>query len=163
MERGDLIMTGISSYDADLLWVMLHQSRDAIFKLRERELRGYGITATQASILFTIVEIGGNPTAAEISRHLIRESHSVSTILSRMEKQGLVTKENDIKRKNLVRVSLTEKGRYLYQEAAKRKSILKIISKLPSAECEQLILSLQKLRDMAVKDLGIEDLALIGY
>jgi len=150
--------------DSNYLWIMLHQARDAIFKLRERELKNFGISTPKAEILFTIEAIGYRATPTEISRHLLREFHSVSSILSRMEKQGLVKRVNDLDRKNLVRVYLTDKGQQVYHEAVKRETILKILSCLSETEGQQLTSSLKKLRDEALKHLGIEDRKdLLGY
>lgn len=152
------------SVDLNYLWMVLHQARDAIFKLREREVKKFGISIPKAEILFTIEAIGYPATPTEISRHLLREFHSISSILSRMEKQGLVKKVNDLNRKNLVRVSMTDKGRQVYHEAAKRETILKILSCLSETEGQQLESSLKKLRDEALKNLGIEDHKnLLGY
>ena len=157
-------MRNSASLDLNYLWTMLHQARDAIFKLREKELNKYGISTPKAEILFTIEAIEYQATPTEISQHLLREFHSVSSILSRMEKQGLVKKVNDLNRKNLVRVSLTDKGRQVYDEARKRGAILKILSCLSETEAQQLASSLKKLRDEAVKDLGIENRTnLLGY
>lgn len=150
--------------DLDYPWVMLHQARDAIFKVREKELKKYGISATKASVLFNIQAIGYKATPSEIARHLLRESHSVSSILDRMEKQGLVKKVKDLDRKNMVRVYLTDKGQKVYDKAAKRESICEIISCLSDEERRQLISSLKKLRNKALKQLGLEDRAhLLGY
>ncbi len=150
--------------DLIYLWTMLHQARDAIFKIREKELQKIGISTAIAEVLFTIEDIGYRATPTEISRHLLREFHSVSSILSRMEKQGLVKKVNDLKRKNLVRVSLTDKGRQVYHEAVNRKAILKILSCLSETEAQQLASSLKKLRDEAIKNLGLEERTnLLGY
>ena len=152
------------SVDLNYLWMMLHQARDAIFKLREKELRKFDISTPKAEILFTIEAIGYRATPTEISRRLLREFHSISSILSRMEKQGLIKKVNDLDRKNLVRVCLTDKGKHVYNEASKRETILKILSCLPETERQQMASSLRKLRDEALKNLGIEErMNLLGY
>ena len=146
------------------LWTVLHQARDAIFKFREKELQKIGISTAIAEVLFTIEDIGYRATPTEISSHLVREFHSVSSILSRMEKKGLVKKVNDLERKNLVRIYITDKGKQVYHEARKRESILNILSCLSETEVMQLALPLKKLRDEAIKSLGTENqLNLVGY
>lgn len=146
------------------LWTVLHQARDAIFKFREKELQKIGISTAIAQVLFTIEDIGYRATPTEISSHLVREFHSVSSILSRMEKKGLVKKVNDLERKNLVRIYLTDKGKRVYHEARKRESILNILSCLSETEVTQLALPLKQLRDEAIKSLGTENqLNLVGY
>lgn len=157
-------MKNSSCEGPDYVWVMLHQARDVIFKVRERELKKYGISSRKAAVLFNIEAIGYKSTPSEIARHLLRESHSVSSILDRMEKQGLVKKVKDLDRKNMVRVYLTDKGQKVYDKAAKRESICEIISCLSDEERRQLISSLKKLRNKALKQLGLEDRAhLLGY
>lgn len=141
--------------DGDL-WKLLAQTRDAIFKARRKELHRYGITATQGAALFAIQAVGDKATPAEISRWLFREPNSISELLGRMEKQGLVRKTKNLDRKNLVRVELTEKGYQAYHRAIRQESIHKIMSSL-SAEQRQILTScLRTLRDEALGELGIE-------
>jgi DNA-binding MarR family transcriptional regulator len=158
------IMKKDPEVDSIYLWTMLHQARDAIFRLREKELRKIGISTAIAEVMFTIESIGSEATPTEISRHLLREFHSVSSILSRMEGKGLVKKLNDLKRKNIVRVYFTDKGRQVYNEARKRESILNILSCLSEKDGQQLASSLREIRDEAIRTLGIEDSTyLLGY
>ena len=138
------------------LWVLLAQTKDAVLRARQKELHRYGISATQSAALFAIQAIGDKATPAEISRWLFREPHSVSELLSRMEKEGLVRKTKDLDRKNQVRVELTEKGYEAYDQSMKQESIHKIMSSLSEEAREQLRSCLQTLRDEALKELGVE-------
>ena len=130
-----------------------------MYKARSRELLQYGITPEEAAVLFVIRSIGRRATPAEISRWLYRKQHSTSGLLKRMEKKGLVTKTNDLDRKNLVRVSLTEKGEQVYEYSTKRESIHRIIEALSEEECVQLASYLRTVRDKALEENG-EDLNL---
>ena len=138
------------------LWRLLGQTRQACFKARQKELAQYGISTRQAAVLFSIRAIGDKATPAEISRWLIREPHSVSELLTKMEKRGLVTKVKDLDRKNLVRVMLTDKGREAYHQSTKRESVHEILSCLSKEERQQLWSGLKALRDKAMKEIGIE-------
>ena len=85
-------MIDLTSVDRDFkLWVLLHQTRDAVHKSAEKELRRFGLSPMEAALLFAVHAIGERATPAEISRWLFRESHSVSGLLDRMEKKGLVS------------------------------------------------------------------------
>ena len=77
------------------LWAVLHQARDASHKAREREVAKYGISAVQSAVLFVISANGGRTNSLTISQWLLRELHTTSNILSRMEKMGLITKEKN--------------------------------------------------------------------
>jgi DNA-binding MarR family transcriptional regulator len=106
---------------------------------------------TQAVILW-IVKIAEEPvTPAMLSRWLFREPHTVSAILDRMEKQGLIKKVKDLPRKNIVRVTLTEKGEEAYAQSSKTKSIRNIMSCLSPEERDTLRGYMERLRDEAIE------------
>lgn len=150
-------MPNNSSEDRDYnLWVLLHQTRDATYNAREKELRQYGISPMEAAVLFIIQAIGDEATPAEISRWLFRKQHSVTALLVRMEKRGLVKKTRDLARKNMVRVTITEKGTQAYSNSANRDSIHKTMSTLSEEEHRQLSASLLKVRDVALKEIKID-------
>jgi len=146
-----------SDVDRDYnLWVLLHQVSDIIFNSREEELRQYGLPATQAEVLFVIKAIGDKATPAQISRMIFRRPHSVSGILDRMAKAGLVKRTKDLHRRNWVRVTLTEKGQLAYKQALKRKSVQKIMSAIPETDRQKLKTLLEALRSKGLKELGID-------
>ena len=138
------------------LWVLLAQAREAMYKARQEELRRYNLSPRQSAVLFIIRAIGDKVTPAEISRWLLRESHSVSEIINRMEKKGLLKKVRDLDRKNLVRIELTEKGSEAYNQAIKRDSIHTIVSALSDEERRQFSSTLKTIRDKALKETGKE-------
>jgi DNA-binding MarR family transcriptional regulator len=150
-------MKDFPSVDEDYkLWVLLNQATDAALRARQKELDRYGISVAQATVFFVIQAIGEKATPAEITRWLLRESHTVTELLNRMEKEGLVTKTKDLERKNMVRVSITEKGRQAYEQSTKRKSIHKVMSSLSQEERQQLRSYLERLRNKALGDLTAE-------
>jgi len=53
----------------------------------------------QAAVLFVVRNMKTAATPAEISRRLFREPHTVSELIKRMEKQGLVRKKKDLEKK----------------------------------------------------------------
>ena len=147
---------GKNDYQFDTWW-LLHQAQHAIFRVRNKELSQYNLTAEQASVLFVIKvlsETDRKTAPGEIARCVLREPHAVSKILTRMEKDGLVNKVNGLGRKrNEVLVNLTEKGRMAYNYSIKRDTIHTIMSSLTEEECLQLCSLLNKLRDKALHEL----------
>lgn len=137
------------------LWLLLHQVADIIFYAREQELKEYNLPGMQAEVMFAIKAIGDKATPAEIARWLFRRPHSVSGILDRMARSGLIQKSKDLHRKNLVRVSLTEKGEKAFAQALKRVSTYKIISALNEDQKKQLQSLLDILRNRGLKELGM--------
>ena len=137
------------------LWNLLSEVRDAIVRTREMEASQFGISAPQTQVLFFVQAIDGPVTPAQLSRLLFRQSQSVSGLLTRMEKQGLVKRVKDLDRRNQVRIVMTEKGRQAYNQSTQRKSIQRIMSSLSKEERRQLKSYLQTLKDKALKELAI--------
>jgi len=105
-----------------LLWLLLIQTTKAIRIARQEELDKIGISVSDAGVLYYAAKLGMKATPAEISRCLSKLPHGVSTIISKLEREGLVQKVNDLSRKNMVRVVLTEKGKEIQEKAKTRNS-----------------------------------------
>ena len=138
------------------LWVLLQQACSAMSRARENELREFGISRMQAAVLFRVKITNGPVTPAEISRWLFREPHTVSGLLDRMEKQGLIRKVRDMKRKNQIRVVITDKGEGLWQRSSEMKVVHSIMSSLSPKQRDALRPYLETLRSKALKELGVK-------
>ena len=144
----------IESDDEGLnLWLLLVQARDAVHNARHKELSKHNISLGQASMLFAISYLGDDVVPARLSPLVFRKPNTVSDIIKRMEKEGLVSTKKDTKRKNVIRVSLTKKGKQLFKLALKRESIHGIMGSLSPAEKKQLKSGLKKLRDNAFREM----------
>ncbi len=137
------------------LWVLIRQTRDVLLRIRENELRQHGITARQSATLITIQYLGNKATIGQISDWLLREHHSVSSIVSRMESSGLVRKIRDKRNRSEVNVTLTAKGYQAYKNAIKRDSIRKVMSFLSTEQRQQMASLLMLLRDKAIEELRL--------
>jgi DNA-binding MarR family transcriptional regulator len=137
-------------------WIILAQTRRAMFRARSQKLLKFGISPRQAAMMFMILTLGEKATPSELARCLFREPHSISELVERMEKAGLVRKVSDLARKNLVRVELTDKGRDIYERSVSEEPVHRILASLSDEEHEQLRALLGKLWDGAVKELDME-------
>jgi DNA-binding MarR family transcriptional regulator len=136
------------------LWVNLVHTKDAISKVRRKELRAYNVSPEQSGILSLLTRSQEPPTPAEISRTTFRDPSSVSIILNRMEASGLIEKISDSNKKNLVRVSITKKGRKVYGKILETICIFRIMSGLSDEQCKQLNDCLKILQFRAHAELG---------
>jgi DNA-binding MarR family transcriptional regulator len=139
------------------LWILLAQTREAMLKARTKELSQYGITPRQSAVLHVIKAIGDKATPSEISRWLFREPHTVASILNTMEKRGLIKRTKDLERKNMIRVSITEKGEQAYSYCSKRESPCKLFSALSREQRSQLETCLRILRKVSLEEIKWED------
>ena len=95
-----------------LLWQVYH----AVFRARQNELRSAGISPIEFAVLFIIKALGASVTPAEMSRYLFREPHTISELLIRMVKKGLVRKVMDSERANRRRILITKAGEEAYEK-----------------------------------------------
>ncbi len=132
------------------LFGLLISATEAILKARQKELYAYNLDPARSGVLITIAELGNQATPVAIGKHLLRTRHSISELLSRAQKDGLVEKRWDLKRKNGVRVVLTSKGKNMAQKAVNGHVLPKIMSSLSRVERSDLITLLHKLYDEAL-------------
>jgi DNA-binding MarR family transcriptional regulator len=139
------------------LWMLFTHTRYAIYRAREKELQRYGVSPEQVGVLFIIQALGNKATPSEISRYILRQPHTVSALIERMSEKGLVKKVHDLDKKNLVRVSLTEKGLKVYNNSTKRGPIHKILGVLSPDERTRFKNVLEKLHTCARKEIGLDN------
>jgi DNA-binding MarR family transcriptional regulator len=144
-----------SDEDHDL-WMLLTHTRYAIYRSREKELQRYGVSPEQVGVIFIVQALNNKATPSEIARLILRQPHTVSALIERMAEKGFVKKVHDLDRKNLVRVSLTEKGQKVYEHSTKRGPIHRIMSTLTDGERTQLRHLLEKLHGQARKEIGLD-------
>ncbi|MFC1531819.1 MarR family winged helix-turn-helix transcriptional regulator [Thermodesulfobacteriota bacterium] len=136
--------------------ILIELTRDTIRKARKMELDKYGVHPRRYALLLALQDIGDTATPTELSRRLIRKRHSVSELLSKMEKDGLIKKVKDLARKNMIRIILTKKGRKLSNLASRQESIHIILSSLNKRKLQRLKILLEKVRDSILKTHDLE-------
>lgn len=139
-----------------MLWTLIAQSRDSILRARERDYARYGISNERRAILFMIHDCGGESTPTEIAKRLFRELHSVSEMLARMEKDGLITKHKATG-PSKVAVRLTDKGLDVFMQSLHSKTDEKIFSVLDKEERKSLEAMLLKVRNRALEEFGASE------
>jgi len=92
------------------LWYMSHRTR-ALLKMCEDQIFGaYNLTMEQYSVLAAIKHIGGTARPTDIAQWLGRSTNSISMIVDRMVKAGLVRRVRDRGDRRVVNVSITSKA-----------------------------------------------------
>jgi len=100
-EDGELILK---------LWYMSHRTR-ALLKMCEDQIYGeYNLTMEQYSVLAAIKHIGGPARPTDIAQWLGRSTNTISMIVDRMVKAGLVRRVRDRRDRRVVNVSITSKA-----------------------------------------------------
>jgi DNA-binding MarR family transcriptional regulator len=136
------------------LFKALRQTQILITKARQQELRECDTTTSQAAVLDCIANSNNRANPTQISKWLFLKAQSVSTLLNRMEKAGLVARSQDPDRKNAVRVVMTNKGKKIYSQVTERRSISQMFAFLSDEERKQLMSLLNKLQKAAGKQIS---------
>ena len=136
------------------LWVLLRRSTHVIMRARDQELKKYGVSSVGAAVLDVVSSMDDKATSTAISEKLLREPHSIYLLINRMVKKGLLNKHKDAKQKNIVRVSLTEKGHEVYHHSRELVSIRNIMSSLSEEEVQMLLEVLPKMWNNGVEELA---------
>lgn len=137
------------------LVAQITQVADILVKVRERELLPQKLSATAADILFLVDAMGKDVTPAKIGRMMLREAHSVSGILKRMEGHGLIDRTKNMKRSNQIRITLTAKGEKALKKAMELKGTTHVLSKLTGEQQRQLKASLAEIKEAGMKELRL--------
>jgi len=93
------------------LWLLLHRVRDIISSCEDSILSEYGLTMEQFSVLYAIKSCGNSLRPVKLAYLLERSPNSVSMIVDRMVKAGLVKRTREKVDRRAIRVSLTNKGK----------------------------------------------------
>lgn len=139
-------------------WVLLARTWAAMYKAEERKIARVGLTPEQVDVLWLGKEYPIPLTPAEISRSIFRESQTVAGLISRMEKEGLVTRVPKRKGRPFTEVKLTPRGEEVRGPGIEAATTLvaRIMSCLSVEEHEQLQRLLRKLRQSALEELHLE-------
>ena len=137
-------------------FMLLHRTRDLLFRCQDRAVAEFGLTAEQYSVLLAIKYLDDPVRATDIGRWMERKVNSISMIVDRMVRAGLVERIRDLPDRRAVRVVFTSKGKRAFELATPEvwKLIDEIFSPLPHEEKRTLIRLLETLRERALKHLN---------
>ena len=137
---------------------ILHQVNNSLNKCEAEVFKKVGISLPQYMVLEAIYYIGDPCTPSEVADWSDRNANSITLIIDRMVKGGLVTKVRDLKDRRVIRLSMTKKGKAAYKQASKpHKQLLKeMIPALDTEEMQELIRLLSKILDTTydLRELG---------
>ena len=137
---------------------LLRQAWIAVSKAIEYRLAKVGLTPETLAVLWACRDYPGTLIPAEIARLLFREEQSVTGLLNRMERDGLIKRIPRRKGKPFAEVKITRKGEEAIGPAlpVHKALIAELASDLSAEQQEKLQDSLRALRDKALETLRLE-------
>jgi len=137
-------------------WIQLGRTYRICNRILEQELLKVNLTPSYLFVLWTCDDYDGPLTAAELSRLSVREMHTFSGVLTRMERDGLITRTPKRKGQPLRAIQLTAKGEALLRPG--KRALLAVVahglSSLSEEEVEQFRKLLQKVQQKGIERLG---------
>jgi len=144
--------------EARRFWVLIGQVNHGLYRARTNELRPLGIPMMHSEALWALKVLGRPASPAEIGRMLSRRHQTVSQLLRRMEKQGLVELGKSPHKRGQLEVKLTARGEEVVSLAwENEKVVAEILSSLSPEEQSNLMTYLERLREKAIALASLPD------
>lgn len=128
------------------LFVVLTRTLDAIKKSVEKDIRTYGLNATEFAVLEFIYSKGDQP-IQKIGEKVLISSSSITYVVDKLEKKNLLKRVPSPEDRRITFASITEEGKVFMDEIfpKHKKTIAEIMGGLPVDEKENLLSQLKKL------------------
>ena len=129
------------------VYLLLRRTHDAVARWVEAELNKQGITTIQYGVVRHLCE-GPSLSLTELSERLFRSSSNMTTLVDRMERDGLVQRLGHAEDRRVTQVQLTAKGAKLCANVrpGHRKFLTDLMACFDDEELAQLATLLQKLK-----------------
>jgi DNA-binding MarR family transcriptional regulator len=117
-------------------WRQIYQTDNLLRQCQDQICGEYGISVEQYAVLIVLNYSGGSARITDIARWLIRSTNSITMIVDRMVKAGLVKRTRDRVDRREVKVTPTPKGNTAVKQAdvAILEFVRKIFQPLSSEE-----------------------------
>lgn len=130
------------------LWRQLYQTYTLLKQCEDRIFEEHELTTEQYAVLVSISYLGQPARVTDIARWLERSANSISMIVDRMVKAGLVRRARDKRDRRVVFVSKTSKAESLLKPAtvASFQNVQKILSGMPYEDRVSLLSLLREVK-----------------
>jgi len=98
-------------------WRQIYQTDNLLRQCQDQICNEYGLTVEQYAVLIVLNYAGGSSRITDVARWLIRSTNSVTMIVDRMVKAGLVKRTRDRVDRRVVKVTATSKGNTAVKQA----------------------------------------------
>lgn len=140
-------------------WFAFNQVHGSGLACQEEAFRKLGISYQQYIVLIAIKKISPPVTLSAVANWLDRSPHTITLIVDRMEKNGIVSRIKDLRDRRTTRVVITPEGERVYKRASRSSyEVPKLIfSSLTPEELSQAITIFEKMRETTYQYRGITD------
>ncbi|MEJ2738558.1 MAG: MarR family transcriptional regulator [Dehalococcoidia bacterium] len=144
------------------LWIVLHQVCNLMLKCEEIASSEAGLSREKYDVLMAIkfynVVEETEVIETNLARVLYRSTNSISTIIDRMEAEGLIKKLRDLPDRRVIRLIVTPKAEKMLKKAAKphMELIKRLCSVYTVKELQSSIELMEKFKQKATDESGLK-------
>lgn len=153
MAKRDTRLIDIDYEDTILrTFILFVQTADAVLKYADAHFyRKARLSVIKHVVLRILATNGGTMKPSEIAEWTLRERHNITTLVGRLERDGLVRAERNDRDKRSVNVTLTVKGRKVLKQATPvaREIVNRVMLSISEGGAVRLEKSLRVLRQNA--------------
>jgi DNA-binding MarR family transcriptional regulator len=133
------------------LWVLFHLTYNRISSCEERTFPHSVLTYPQMAVMMAIKYAKPPVTPTDVAQWLNRSTNSITMIVDRMEREGMVERKRDLKDRRSLRLILTEKGEKAFRQVLRPgwEMVKYILSGLTAEEVQVLTRLLEKMEEKA--------------
>jgi DNA-binding MarR family transcriptional regulator/transposase len=121
------------------LWQLFCYTYRVIDSISRAAFRKYGLTPSTVAVLSVLYQTGENLKPTDFAVIFKRKPNTITAILNRLERQGLLQKIKDTYRQNAKRVFLTEKGKSVFLNLMNNNGYYEMFTALSDEKRHQLI------------------------
>ncbi|MCO6186339.1 MarR family winged helix-turn-helix transcriptional regulator [Rhizobium sp. L1K21] len=127
-------------------WVAVGRGCQMMNQALAREIAKFGIKLPHLDILANLYRFEGM-TQQELARKLLVGRSNMSMLLPHMEKKGLIERRSDAADKRVLRLSLTDKGRKVAEDAMRLQTALieEVMGQVSLPQCESVAQTMENL------------------
>lgn len=139
-------------------WIAVGRACQLMQQVLSRSLAELDIKPPHLDILVNLYRSEGM-TQQDLARKLLVGRSNMSMLLPQMEKRGLLTRTGDTRDRRVLRLSLTDEGRALAEQAMKIQTdvIERTLSHTPIERCEELANIMERLTSVLIEEIRDED------
>jgi DNA-binding MarR family transcriptional regulator len=124
-------------------------SFEVLARYLEIELKRHRVTLIRFNIMSALFKNGGEMTPSEIAEAVFREKNTITAVINKLEREGVVRREPSTNDRRSVKVVITEKG---WKEANRLSPIAQELSRealscLDKQKVEELVETMRTLRE----------------
>ena len=133
-------------------WAILHKACATVMRCEEVMFSKVGITPQQYAVLAVFKGSKSPVTPTEVARQLDRRTNSITLIVDRMEKAGLIKRVRNLQDRRTIQLVMTKKGLEAFDRATKPGTdfVKEILSCLTEKELKIFINFLERIRQKAI-------------